>query len=450
MSSPFKGPGAAATTLVPGQVLARTLFDPTLGHSLLAAGSVLTALIISKIEQLGLVDEALRCLNASPAAPAPVPEPARARKPAPKPASRQAPPVPVPDARTREPGPEPASRQAPPPSASVPTDPVKASWALIQRIVQRIQTLDDMNLRGLRVQGGGAMIRPINAMLTALHLGLAMRLSPDELQGLAQAALFLDLGSRTRKGAFPGARLARLTTPAREAIESRFERWDGTGWPAGLEGRQIPLAARIIAIADVYETLLIDQVGRARLRPEDAYREILAMAGSAFDPAVVQVFKHVVVPYPVNSEVGLDSGTVAKVVALGDDRFRPVVKPLGAERELDLAKPGSPAITRAVYPRRFRRIARVFSVWLRLPGEPGAFPGCTLNLSEGGACVVLDAKVEPGTPVSVSIRPPGASCLELAGLVVWARAVHGKICLGVSFPPMPALLRAGLADLCHA
>lgn len=71
---------------------------------------------------------------------------------------------------------------------------------------------------------------------------------------------------------------------------SHHERWDGTGYPQGLKGEQIPLAARIFAVADVYDALLSDRPYRPSLSKEKALEHIRARAGSHFDPAIVEVF----------------------------------------------------------------------------------------------------------------------------------------------------------------
>lgn len=68
------------------------------------------------------------------------------------------------------------------------------------------------------------------------------------------------------------------------------ERWDGTGYPQGLKGEQIPLAARIFAVVDVYDALASDRPYRVALSKEKALEHIRAGAGSQFDPLVVEMF----------------------------------------------------------------------------------------------------------------------------------------------------------------
>jgi putative two-component system response regulator len=68
------------------------------------------------------------------------------------------------------------------------------------------------------------------------------------------------------------------------------ERFDGTGYPDGLKGVQIPLSARIVAIADVYDALTSIRVYKPAFRPEIAYMMICQERGRHFDPVIVDAF----------------------------------------------------------------------------------------------------------------------------------------------------------------
>lgn len=78
--------------------------------------------------------------------------------------------------------------------------------------------------------------------------------------------------------------------PAVDIPYSHHERWDGSGYPEGLAGEQIPLAARIFAVIDVYDALTSDRPYRAAWSREDAIQHLRAGSGKHFDPAVVEVF----------------------------------------------------------------------------------------------------------------------------------------------------------------
>ncbi len=79
-------------------------------------------------------------------------------------------------------------------------------------------------------------------------------------------------------------------TIAREIALSHHERWDGGGYPQGLAGTAIPLAARIMAVADVFDALISPRVYKRPMPVAEARRIILADAGTRFDPDVVQAF----------------------------------------------------------------------------------------------------------------------------------------------------------------
>jgi putative two-component system response regulator len=78
---------------------------------------------------------------------------------------------------------------------------------------------------------------------------------------------------------------------ARDIALRHHERWDGTGYPHGLNGEQIPLAARIVALADVYDALRMRRPYKAPLTHPQAAEKILQSAGSHFDPSLAEVFR---------------------------------------------------------------------------------------------------------------------------------------------------------------
>jgi putative two-component system response regulator len=71
---------------------------------------------------------------------------------------------------------------------------------------------------------------------------------------------------------------------------SHHERWDGTGYPDGLAGEEIPIAARIVAVADVYDALVTNRPYRDALSETEAIHEIDSGKGTQFDPRVVEAF----------------------------------------------------------------------------------------------------------------------------------------------------------------
>ncbi len=146
-----------------------------------------------------------------------------------------------------------------------------------------------------------------------LAMGKAMDLTHRELDELALLAVLHDIGKvgismeilnkdgplteeewvEMKRHPEIGCRIAQNTLElvnVADYILSHHERWDGRGYPRGLRGKEIPLLARILAVADAYDAMTTDRVYRKALSREKAWRELKKNAGSQFDPEVVKVF----------------------------------------------------------------------------------------------------------------------------------------------------------------
>lgn len=82
----------------------------------------------------------------------------------------------------------------------------------------------------------------------------------------------------------------RLLVLARDIALSHHEKWDGSGYPRGLSGEDIPLSARIVAIADVYDALINDRVYRPAMPEDKALAIMRGGRGTHFDPTVFDAF----------------------------------------------------------------------------------------------------------------------------------------------------------------
>jgi diguanylate cyclase (GGDEF)-like protein len=78
--------------------------------------------------------------------------------------------------------------------------------------------------------------------------------------------------------------------PVAMLVRSSHERFDGTGYPDGLRGEEIPIGARVLAVCDTYDAMVTDRVYQNRVSPMDALAELRRCAGTQFDPRVVEVF----------------------------------------------------------------------------------------------------------------------------------------------------------------
>jgi putative nucleotidyltransferase with HDIG domain len=157
-----------------------------------------------------------------------------------------------------------------------------------------------------------------------LTLARAMKVPEAELKAMGAGALLHDVGKIGIQDAIllkPGALtddewavmrrhpligaeiLKRLThlESAREIVIAHQERWDGTGYPAGLAGAAIPLCARIFAVADAFDAMTSDRPYRKKMSYADAQEEIARCAGTQFDPEVVQTF--LAIPQEIWAEI---------------------------------------------------------------------------------------------------------------------------------------------------
>jgi putative nucleotidyltransferase with HDIG domain len=108
------------------------------------------------------------------------------------------------------------------------------------------------------------------------------------------APLSSDEFSRVAGHAEIGSKILRHVDFLEEAaliVRHHHERWDGTGYPDGLEGEQIPLAARVFAIADTLDALTTDRPYRKAVGFAEARAEILRGAGTQFDPAMIAAYE---------------------------------------------------------------------------------------------------------------------------------------------------------------
>jgi HD-GYP domain-containing protein (c-di-GMP phosphodiesterase class II) len=78
--------------------------------------------------------------------------------------------------------------------------------------------------------------------------------------------------------------------PALDIPYSHHEKWDGSGYPRGLKGEEIPLAARLFAVVDVWDALLSDRPYRAAWEKEKVFAYMREQSGKYFDPKVVDIF----------------------------------------------------------------------------------------------------------------------------------------------------------------
>jgi len=207
---------------------------------------------------------------------------------------------------------------------------------LVNNCVLRFELLNSLRLKDEAIYSSLAQAIELKDRYTRGHsdrvvefsmaLGRRMGLPPDTLIHLQHGAMLHDCGKigvpETTLN-FPGqldhdqmdvirkhpdwggevARAAGMHQTTVNIILFHHEYYNGHGYPTGLAGDDIPLEARIVAVADVYDALLSDRPYRKALPPEDALREFLAMSGTVLDPRIVANFLELV------NEQKLDAGS---------------------------------------------------------------------------------------------------------------------------------------------
>ena len=118
-------------------------------------------------------------------------------------------------------------------------------------------------------------------------------------------------------------------------IRHHHERWDGRGYPSALAGEEIPLFARIAALADVFDAVTSERHHAPARSQRMGVETVRAEAGAALDPELVEVFCRVVVADPPGSAIELPDGCTGVVAAVTDEG--PVVRLPGAEIAIAVA-----------------------------------------------------------------------------------------------------------------
>ena len=113
------------------------------------------------------------------------------------------------------------------------------------------------------------------------------KLTPEEYERMK---LHATVGERVVKEVLSGVTNQDYLAMASDIATYHHERWDGTGYPKGLKGAEIPLAARIMAIADVYDALISERCYKQPMSREEALIIISEGSGKHFDPRLARVF----------------------------------------------------------------------------------------------------------------------------------------------------------------
>ncbi len=226
---------------------------------------------------------------------------------------------------------------------------------VVEKIITKISEVGDknvfLNLINIVDKTKYLSTHVLNATILGLLLGKEMSYPESKLKLLGTGILLMDIGmvfipmsileretkltdeeynkikTHTVLGYKAVVQENNMSPEVGRVCLEHHERWDGTGYPRGLQKHQISEYARIASIVDTYEAMTRKRVYRDRMMSFEAMRAILAEGSTKFDPDILKVFLRMMSVYPVGSYVMLNTRAIAKVISSDPiSPFRPVVK----------------------------------------------------------------------------------------------------------------------------
>lgn len=171
----------------------------------------------------------------------------------------------------------------------------------------------------------------VNVGVLSLIIGIDLSLTKEELKNLGMGAILHDIGkimipeeiikkpskltleefAEVKKHTEYGYEILVQTDIEEEAARialHHHEKYDGTGYCRGLRNTKIPLFARIVAVADVYDAMSNDRVYQKRFMPDKVFREITHLGDKHFDTEIMETFARHINIYPTGTGIILNSG----------------------------------------------------------------------------------------------------------------------------------------------
>ena len=243
----------------------------------------------------------------------------------------------------------------------------KQVYGMACNIVNNILSKDEVVFNVIEIKNHSDYLITHSMYLAVLSaiIGINMGFNSNELTDLTTAALLQDLGmvslpkelleketpltdseiEKIKQHPVTTSRKLRpccsLNSQIISAVASHHERFDGTGYPYGLCGEEIPLYGRILAMADVYDALTTPKPYRRAYTPSEAIEYMMGQAGKQFDGELLEIFLKCVTPYSIGTIVKLSNGQYG-IVVKNTSYFplRPVIRILidgDRVEEVDLA-----------------------------------------------------------------------------------------------------------------
>ena len=204
----------------------------------------------------------------------------------------------------------------------------------------------------------------LNTAIVSIKIGHGLQYNTKQLYALTLSALLHDVGMLKISPAIlmkPG----KFTSKEREELNNHpnlgaqvvkhlsskypfiiktvleeHEKWDGTGYPNSLKGEEINPFARILSLADKFESLVHERNYRPGFKPPAAIQKLIQENQNDFDPKVLKSFINEISMYPVGSHVLLNNGQIARVMSVNKNRpVRPLVQILTNSEGKKINKP---------------------------------------------------------------------------------------------------------------
>lgn len=250
---------------------------------------------------------------------------------------------------------------------------------LIDEVLSNREIL--VNFADIRNYDDYTFSHSVQVCVLSIITGISLGLDQIKLKDLATGALIHDIGKTrvdkdilNKPGDLTPEEFAEIKRHAEHGFEilranqdisllsahiayQHHERWDGNGYPRGLREQEIHLYSRIVAVADVFDALVADRPYRKAYSTNQAVSLMRRMAGSQFEPAILESFLANIAEFPIGTVVALSSGEIGVVVDTNREKpILPVVrvlfnkrsKPLSVVKEIDLTKDSSVHISRVL------------------------------------------------------------------------------------------------------
>jgi response regulator RpfG family c-di-GMP phosphodiesterase len=170
------------------------------------------------------------------------------------------------------------------------TDQVRRAMNTLERSYDvTLEALGDaLDLKDAETEGHSKRVTAFT-----IAIARAVGISKDQIAVIARGAFLHDEVAIMREHCYRGYQMVKkipFLAEASEIVYSHQERWDGTGYPRGLKGEEIPLGARMFSIADTLDAITSDRPYRPAQSLAAAREEIQRWSGRQFDPTIVKVF----------------------------------------------------------------------------------------------------------------------------------------------------------------